>query len=268
MGHDISYVFFDLAALAPLWGRRLSEVSASLPRSQRSRLREAVEFALPAEEEGQANAVIARETVRSLLRRADDQLHVLIGIASLLSEFDEAICGADSPYLSEPSVLIATAVGAVLRGDLSREHLRAVCKIHSVAAPGRWLGLPRKDRRRLGVKPIEAAELFKPWYAWQGPDACGYGATGWGEYDLGNCLSPGDTRRFIEFFDQAWDWNLPVPYFREKPLRTAVGFDTVSVPPLKDGDRYFREFSLCQELVKPIESARRFKRPGLVFDKT
>lgn len=268
MSHDVNYYFFDLAALAPLWGRRWSEIGRGLAPARRARLREIVEFALEDEDLPRLDQILSGDTVRRTLSRTRIQFHALASLVCELPAFEDAICGADSQYLSEPGILIATALGGVLRGELRPADLRAVCKIHSVANPGLALGLPPRTRRQIGMPRLTEAELFKPWFRWQGPHACGNEGTGWGEFDLDNCLSPADTRRFIRFFRLAWDANWPAPFFAEQPLDRAIFFDTVSVAPRKEGDRRFREFSLVRNLVEPVERARRFGRPALAFEKT
>lgn len=268
MSHDVNYYFFDLAALAPLWGRRWSELGRGLAPARRGRLREIVEFALDDEDLPHLDQILSGDTVRRTLSRSSIQFHALASLVGELPEFQGAICGTDSPYLSEPGVLIATALGGVLRGELPPADLRAVCKIHSVANPGLALGLPPKTRRPLGMPRLTDADLFRPWFRWQGPHACGNEGTGWGEFDLDNCLGPADTRRFIRFFRLAWDANWPVPFFAEQPLDRAIIFDTVSVAPRRKGDRHFREFSLVRNLVAPVERAGGFRRPALAFEKT
>jgi hypothetical protein len=205
------------------------------------------------------------ETVGQTFRRLGNHGFCLQEIASAIPRFKGHVVCADSRLLEEPTVMVAVAAGGYLEGWVDRRTLRAVCKLYSLVGPAPVLGLPTRVRPKFG-KFISVRDLYKPWFRWQRRDAFGSEGSGWGTYDMENCLGVADTRRFIHFFRRAWDGDLPVPFlprgFNEPGRRL------ISIKAKKREQPLFRQFGLVQDLAWPVFRAEQFCQPVVAFWKS
>lgn len=217
---DHYYEFFDKAASEQIWVLRWSEYLSRFPNKwsnqkhyspgeydERDGLRGLLAFCLDPEPSAEdIEHVLQTKTVRWTVSRVRPPHYFMGELMRQTPATRQNIRGFSTK--ASPEILLACAVDAYLRDDISAAQLRSVVKLHWTDVED-WLQLTAGDRERVRAA-LRSALPCRSIFSWQKTSGCE-------DEEWANVLGVTETARFLEFLEDAYSNNWPAPRLRTGP---------------------------------------------------
>jgi len=237
------YWFVDLSAVDPILQMSWETFLRNYPWRQQS-LEKFLLFAVETEPNRVTiNQILRGRTIRWTMRRATPAYYFLNEIVhhvpGLKSQCPEIWVSKDLD--SEIAVLLASAVEAFLRSQISQRTLWAVYNLNGADDPQAWLQLSRSECKKV-KNALGCGAVEKPIFRWQKHECL---------VEDYRTLGLADTKRFTNFLLRAWKENWTVPRLKDdikKELKLS-----------SESNFYFRNFELTKHLVNSFNATHLVK---------